>query len=42
VELEDMAESAYAEYGYFDLSGEEDKYRIHVTRYSGNAGKVHM
>jgi hypothetical protein len=40
VELEDLAESAYAEYDSFYIAGEDDKYRINVSGYSGTAGKL--
>ena len=39
VELEDGSESAYAEYSSFSIADENDKYRIHVSGYSGTAGK---
>ena len=39
VELEDGLESAYAEYSSFSIADENDKYRIHVSGYSGTAGK---
>lgn len=39
VELEDGAETAFAEYSSFYIAGEADKYRIHVSGYSGTAGK---
>ena len=38
VELEDGLESAYAEYSSFSIADENDKYRIHVSGYSGIAG----
>ncbi|XP_062610567.1 ficolin-1-like isoform X2 [Saccostrea cucullata] len=38
VELEYGTESVYAEYSSFYIAGEEDKYRIHVSGYSGTAG----
>ncbi|XP_056001690.1 microfibril-associated glycoprotein 4-like [Ostrea edulis] len=38
VELEDLQESVYAEYGSFYIAGEEDNYRIYVSGYRGNAG----
>ncbi|XP_056000510.1 ficolin-1-like [Ostrea edulis] len=38
VELEDLQESAYAEYDSFYIAGEEDRYRIYVSGYKGNAG----
>nr|XP_022296425.1 tenascin-R-like [Crassostrea virginica] len=38
VELEDGSESAYAEYSSFYIADENDKYRIHVSGYSGIAG----
>ena len=37
VELEDGSESAYAEYSSFSIADENDKYRIHVSGYSGTA-----
>nr|XP_022300759.1 ficolin-1-like [Crassostrea virginica]XP_022302394.1 ficolin-1-like [Crassostrea virginica] len=37
VELEDGSESAYAEYSSFFIADENDKYRIHVSGYSGTA-----
>ena len=42
VELEDGSESAYAEYSSFSIADESDKYRIHVSGYSGTAGKRGM
>ncbi|XP_048741666.2 ficolin-1-like isoform X1 [Ostrea edulis] len=38
VELEELKESVYAEYDNFYIAGEDDKYRIHVSGYKGNAG----
>ncbi|XP_061186903.1 ficolin-1-like [Saccostrea echinata] len=38
VELEEGNETAFAEYSSFYVAGEEDKYRIHVSGYSGTAG----
>jgi hypothetical protein len=38
VELEDLAESVYAEYDSFYIAGEDDKYRINLSGYSGTAG----
>lgn len=39
VELEEGTDSAFAEYSSFYIAGEADKYRIHVSGYSGTAGK---
>ncbi|XP_052678788.1 microfibril-associated glycoprotein 4-like [Crassostrea angulata] len=38
VELEEGTDSAFAEYSSFYIAGEADKYRIHVSGYSGTAG----
>lgn len=38
VELEAGAETTFAEYNSFYIAEEEDKYRIHVSGYSGTAG----
>nr|XP_022300761.1 ficolin-1-like [Crassostrea virginica] len=37
VELEEGSESVFAEYSSFYIADESDKYRIHVSGYSGTA-----
>ena len=40
VDLEDWdGGTAYAEYRYFFVSSEEDKYRLHIIEYTGTAGE---
>lgn len=38
VELKAGDETAFAEYSSFYIAGEEDKYKIHLSGYSGTAG----
>lgn len=38
VRVELKAETAFAEYNSFYIAGEEDKYKIHLSGYSGTAG----
>ena len=40
VELEESSESVFAEYSSFYVADESDKYRIHVSGYTGTAGKI--
>lgn len=41
VEITDYSgEDGYAEYGRFGVESEEEKYRLKVSDYSGNAGKL--
>ena len=40
VELEEGSESVFAEYSSFYIADESDKYRIHVSGYSGTAGNI--
>ena len=40
VELEEGSESVFAEYSSFYIADEDDKYRIHVSGYTGTAGNT--
>ena len=33
-----VAQCADEDYGFFSIDSEDKKYRLHVSRYSGNAG----